>query len=248
MQETRCSFHPWVGKIPLEEGMATHSSTFAWRIPWTREPGGLQSMGLQRVRRDWNNLPCKHTRIGSLCISTLRIYEAEALPKWALWKTYLTVSIITFIVKTSRLIQDSYVPSESPEIRKTRVVIIFFFFCSCIFSFFGTKAFVLYHWDPVDCSPPGSSVHGIHKGVYNLHFKYHLFYLGSPKMVTHVIGYGTCLWTKRIQLFLWGLKSFNVYFLVNFLCYVEPEAKFASLSKFSFPSARGGNTILGFRI
>jgi len=34
---------------PLEEGMATHSSILAWRIPWTEEPGGLQSMGLQRV-------------------------------------------------------------------------------------------------------------------------------------------------------------------------------------------------------
>ena len=37
---------------PLQEGMATHSSTPAWRIPWTEEPGGLQSMGLQRVGRD----------------------------------------------------------------------------------------------------------------------------------------------------------------------------------------------------
>ena len=34
---------------PLEKGMATHSSIFAWRIPWTEEPGGLQSMGSQRV-------------------------------------------------------------------------------------------------------------------------------------------------------------------------------------------------------
>ena len=34
---------------PLEEGMATHSSILAWRFPWTEEPGGLQSMGLQRV-------------------------------------------------------------------------------------------------------------------------------------------------------------------------------------------------------
>ena len=44
----------WVGflgrKDPLEEGMATHSSILAWRIPWTEEPGGLQSMGSQRVR------------------------------------------------------------------------------------------------------------------------------------------------------------------------------------------------------
>ena len=47
MQET------WVqslgGEDPLEEGMATHSSILAWRIPWTEEPGGLQSMGSQRV-------------------------------------------------------------------------------------------------------------------------------------------------------------------------------------------------------
>ena len=38
---------------PLEKGMATHSSIPAWTIPWTEEPGGLQSMGSQRVRRDW---------------------------------------------------------------------------------------------------------------------------------------------------------------------------------------------------
>ena len=35
---------------PLEKGMTTHSSILAWRIPWREEPGGLQSMGLQRVR------------------------------------------------------------------------------------------------------------------------------------------------------------------------------------------------------
>ena len=35
---------------PVEKGMATHSSILAWRIPWTEEPGGLQSMGSQRVR------------------------------------------------------------------------------------------------------------------------------------------------------------------------------------------------------
>ena len=35
---------------PLEEEMETHSRILAWEIPWTEEPGGLQSMGLQRVR------------------------------------------------------------------------------------------------------------------------------------------------------------------------------------------------------
>ena len=38
---------------PLEKEMATHSSTLAWRIPWVEEPGGLQSMGLQRVGHNW---------------------------------------------------------------------------------------------------------------------------------------------------------------------------------------------------
>ena len=37
---------------PLEEGMATNSRVLAWRIRWTEEPGGLQSMGLQRVRHN----------------------------------------------------------------------------------------------------------------------------------------------------------------------------------------------------
>ena len=46
----------WVPSLgqedPLEEGMATHSSIFAWIIPWTEELGGLQSMGSQRVGHD----------------------------------------------------------------------------------------------------------------------------------------------------------------------------------------------------
>jgi len=50
MQETRVLFLGWAD--PLEEGMATHSSVLAWRIPWTKEPDKLPSMGSQRVRRD----------------------------------------------------------------------------------------------------------------------------------------------------------------------------------------------------
>ena len=50
MQET------WVQSLgqedPLEKEMEIHSSTLAWKIPWTKEPGRLQSMGLQRVRHD----------------------------------------------------------------------------------------------------------------------------------------------------------------------------------------------------
>ena len=54
-----------VGLIPgsgnhLEEGMKTHSSILAWRIPGTVEPGGLWSLGSQRVWYEWSNLACIH--------------------------------------------------------------------------------------------------------------------------------------------------------------------------------------------
>ena len=50
MWETRMQF---LGQEdPLERSMATHSSIFAWRIPWTEEPGRLQSRGSQRVTHD----------------------------------------------------------------------------------------------------------------------------------------------------------------------------------------------------
>ena len=45
---------------PLEEGMATHSSIFAWRIPQTEKPGRLQSMGSQRVWQNWSDLTRMH--------------------------------------------------------------------------------------------------------------------------------------------------------------------------------------------
>ena len=74
----------------LEEGMATHSSILAWRIPWTEEPGRLQSMGSQKVWQDWAT---KHTfhfsviqrKVGQLLvIMTLELgpIKAETL-RWA---------------------------------------------------------------------------------------------------------------------------------------------------------------------
>ena len=63
MQET------WVISLdledPLEKEMATHSSILAWEIPWTEEPGGLQSMGSQRIRLD---LATKHQQQHPLSI------------------------------------------------------------------------------------------------------------------------------------------------------------------------------------
>ena len=51
-------FDPWVGKIPWRRKWQLASSILAWKIPWTEEPGGLQSMGSQRVRHD---LEAEHT-------------------------------------------------------------------------------------------------------------------------------------------------------------------------------------------
>ena len=51
--ETWVQFLGW--EDPLEKEMATHSSILAWEIPWTEEPGGVQSMGMQRVRHDWSD-------------------------------------------------------------------------------------------------------------------------------------------------------------------------------------------------
>ena len=69
--ESTCQFRshrlsPWVGKIPLEKEMATQSSISAWRVPWTEEPGGLQSMGSQRVR---HNLETKQQQLPFFIIS-----------------------------------------------------------------------------------------------------------------------------------------------------------------------------------
>ena len=56
VKESACNAGDWVRSLgredPLEKDMGTHSSILAWEIPWTEEPGGLQSMGSQRVRQD----------------------------------------------------------------------------------------------------------------------------------------------------------------------------------------------------
>ena len=53
VQETQKMWVPSLGREdPLEEGMATHSSILAWTIPWTEKPGGLHSMGSQRIGHD----------------------------------------------------------------------------------------------------------------------------------------------------------------------------------------------------
>ena len=77
----------------LEEGVATHSNILAWRIPWTEEPGKLQSIGLQRVGHDWSNLARMHSfyffplLIGNFLILSTSSVPTHALP--ALFTEYI---------------------------------------------------------------------------------------------------------------------------------------------------------------
>ena len=67
VQETRVRSLGW--EDPLEKETATHSSILVWKIAWTEEPGGLQSMGSQRVGHDWatNTLSLsKHQKLEGL--------------------------------------------------------------------------------------------------------------------------------------------------------------------------------------
>ena len=84
VQKTRVQSPSW--EDPLVKDMATHSSILAWRIPWTEETGGLQSMGLQRVRHDGatNTLtlgrPCTQGCPGIQVPGTFPLYLPGTLP------------------------------------------------------------------------------------------------------------------------------------------------------------------------
>ena len=61
-------------KDPLEEGMATHSSILTGESPWTEEPGGLQSIGLQSVNHDWSDIA--HIHVFTIWFFTENVYQS----------------------------------------------------------------------------------------------------------------------------------------------------------------------------
>ena len=73
-KETQVQFLGW--EDPLEKGMATHSSVLTWRIPWTEESSGLQSIGLHRFGHDWSDLA---RTPGGWCILTFWGGDMETL-------------------------------------------------------------------------------------------------------------------------------------------------------------------------
>ena len=69
----------------LENGTATHSSILAWRIPWTEEPGKLQSMGSQRVRHDWRTNTF-HPESVCVCVCVCVCEICHITPQWSDFK------------------------------------------------------------------------------------------------------------------------------------------------------------------
>ena len=80
----------WVGSLgwedPPEEEMATHSSILAWKIPWTEEPGGLQSMGSQRVRHslvtEQQQLQLMNDKYYQIATWQILILKIEKVMQW----------------------------------------------------------------------------------------------------------------------------------------------------------------------
>ena len=127
----------------LEKAMATHSSTLAWKLPWTEEPGRLQSMGSQRVRHDW---------VTSFSLFTFMYWRRKWQPTLA------------------------FLPGESQGRRRlpstgshrvghdwSNLAVATGWVKSCCSN--NAKAKSLQSCptlcDPMDCSPPGCSVHWI---------------------------------------------------------------------------------------
>ena len=84
----RRGFDPWVRKLPWRRAGQTHSSILAWRIPWTEEPGGLQSIGSQRVGHDWSDLACTHT-----CVCVYILYGGVMTCIWNMCVCYSITGI-----------------------------------------------------------------------------------------------------------------------------------------------------------
>ena len=111
MQETPVQSLGW--EDPLEEGMATHSSILAWRIPWAEESGGLQSMGLQRVRHDLATKQQRgHFQLGEIPFPSLPLAgEQFILTTWLGGGECYQL----LVDRRQRSYETSYDPHDSPH-------------------------------------------------------------------------------------------------------------------------------------
>ena len=124
MQET------WVPSLgqddSLEQEMAPHSGILAWRIPWTEEPGGLQSMGLQRVGHDWVTNTFQYSFM-TFCISVV----------------LAVISTLSFFIL---FIWFSFFFSWWAWLKVYQFFLIFFFFLDCNLFFFPFLFFFKFYF------------------------------------------------------------------------------------------------------
>ena len=133
----------------------THSSVLAWRIPGTGEPGGLPSMGSHRVRHDWSDLAAATTATYSSSFGTLRNYLASIMHGHSVYYCPpLNSSKFNQILSFKTLNLEVLDVGTEKSIRKNM------FIWSCIHASKSLQSCPTL-CDPIDCSPPGSSVHGI---------------------------------------------------------------------------------------
>ena len=92
MQKTRVRSLGW--EDPLEKEIVTHSSILAWRIPWTEEPGRLQSTGSQRVGHDWATSPHFKSSGETRCLNTW-VWVISAPTLWAVTYNEMSWASIT---------------------------------------------------------------------------------------------------------------------------------------------------------
>ena len=159
--------------------MATHSSVLAWRIPGTGEPGGLPSVGSHRVGHDWSDLAVAAVYSWSYAnLTTMYFYNIFVFfPKrnfvaisnsFLLILTYLGFSSVQF---SNSVMSDSVRPHRRQPTRlpctwdspgkNTGVGCHFLLQCMKVESESEVAQSCPTLSDPMDCSPPGSSIHGI---------------------------------------------------------------------------------------
>ena len=103
MQETQVQSLGW--EDPLEDGTTTHSRILVWRIPWTEECSGLQSIGLQRVGHDWSNLAQMHAWQPYSSHHTQWWRAESILPK--IWNKTRMSTLTNFVKHSFGLLQQS---------------------------------------------------------------------------------------------------------------------------------------------
>ena len=187
----RCRFSPWLAS--LEKKMATHSSVLAWKIPWAKEPGGLQFTGLQRIEHDcvtehrinMVSLPAepqgKPKNSGVSSLSLLQgIFPTQESNwgllhcRWILYQlSYEGSPTVHSAAAAAKSLQSCLTlpphrrqstrlrrPWDSPG-KNTGVGYHFLLQCMKVKSESEVAQSCPTLHDPMDCSLPGSSVHGI---------------------------------------------------------------------------------------